>query len=457
MKIMANNKFISTVIEEEVNGSSLQSYHGIYRISHKSNVNKWLWASLITLIVILFLPWTQNIRAKGAVTALRQEDRPQELNTVLAGSVVKWYVKEGDFVKKGDTIMQIGEVKTDYFDPQLLSRTQKQIDAKQIAVEGYGNKAATAVSQIKALEEARDLKLDQLDVKLRQQNLKTISDSIDLGAVMNELAVAKRQIDAAKNMLDSGVISLVDFERRKVTFQNAMAKKISAENKFLQAKQELTAIRIEKNGTIQEYTDKIAKAQGEQFGSLSNMATGEADVAKLQNAYSNYDIRNKLYYITAPQDGQITKARKAGIGEMVKEGDMIVEIVPDKIKYAVELFAEPMDLPLLAIGQKIRFIFDGFPAIVFSGWPAASYGTFGGVVAAVETSVSSNGKFRLLVVEDPSEKAWPRQLRMGGGANGIALLKDVPIGYELWRNINGFPPEYYKPTAGDELKEKKGK
>lgn len=454
---MVNNKFISTVIEDEVEGSSLTSYHSIYNIKKANRVKKWMWGSLITLVVVLFLPWTQNIRAKGAVTALRQEDRPQELNTVLAGRVIKWYVKEGDFVKKGDTILQIGEVKTDYFDPELLNRTKKQIDAKQIAVEGYGNKAATAVSQMKALEEARDLKLEQLDIKLRQQNLKVISDSIDLGAVLNELAVTKRQIEAAKNMLDSGVISLVDFERRKVSYQNAVAKKISAENKFLQSKQELSAIRIEKNGTIQEYTDKIAKAQGEQFGSLSNMATGEADVAKLQNAYSNYDIRNQLYFITAPQDGQITKARKAGLGEMVKEGDMIVEIVPDKIRYAVELFAEPMDLPLLSAGQKIRFIFDGFPAIVFSGWPAASYGTFGGVIAAVETSVSSNGKFRLLVVEDPNEKAWPRQLRMGGGASGIALLKDVPIGYELWRNINGFPPEYYKPVKSEELKASKEK
>ncbi|WP_051417415.1 HlyD family secretion protein [Sediminibacterium salmoneum] len=454
---MVNNKFISTVIEDEIEGSSLSSYHSIYNIKKANRVKKWMWGSLITLIVVLFLPWTQNIRAKGAVTALRQEDRPQELNTVLAGRVIKWYVKEGDFVKKGDTILQIGEVKTDYFDPELLNRTKKQIDAKQIAVEGYGNKAATAVSQMKALEEARNLKLEQLDIKLRQQNLKVISDSIDLGAVLNELAVTKRQIDAAKNMLDSGVISLVDFERRKVSYQNAVAKKISAENKFLQSKQELSAIRIEKNGTIQEYTDKIAKAQGEQFSSLSNMATGEADVAKLQNAYSNYDIRNQLYFITAPQDGQITKARKAGIGEMVKEGDMIVEIVPDKIRYAVELFAEPMDLPLLSTGQKIRFIFDGFPAIVFSGWPAASYGTFGGVIAAVETSVSSNGKFRLLVVEDPNEKPWPRELRMGGGASGIALLKDVPIGYELWRNINGFPPEYYKPVKGEELKASKEK
>jgi multidrug efflux pump subunit AcrA (membrane-fusion protein) len=444
---MSDHHFISTIIESEVEHTSLNSYKSIYHIYRSSNVKKWLWAILIGMLVILFLPWTQNIRAKGSITTLRQEQRPQELNTIIPGRVVKWYVKEGDFVEKGDTILQLGEVKVDYFDPRLLERTQKQINSKQIAVEGYGSKAVTAEAQIRALKEGQRLKLSQIDIKLRQQDLKVTSDSNELNATINELGVTKRQIDAAKLMLDSGVISLIDFERRKVTYQNAFAKKINIENKYLQSKQELISLRIEKNATTQEYTDKIAKADGERFGSLSNKASGEADVAKLENAFSNYDMRNKLYYITAPQSGQITKARKAGIGEMVKEGEMVVEVVPIDVQYAVELFAEPMDLPLISIGQTIRFIFDGFPAIIFTGWPAASYGTFGGKVAAVETSVSSNGKFRLLVIEDPNDKPWPKQLRMGGGANGIALLKDVPIGYELWRNINGFPPEYYKPFA----------
>ncbi|MEI2710420.1 MAG: hypothetical protein V9E96_15610 [Chitinophagaceae bacterium] len=127
------------------------------------------------------------------------------------------------------------------------------------------------------------------------------------------------------------------------------------------------------------------------------------------------------------------------------------KLFPTDIQYAIELFVEPMDLPLIDKGQKVRFVFDGFPAIVFSGWPNNSYGTFGGIVTAVETSVSINGKFRVLVAEDVNDKPWPKLLRMGGGANGIALLKDVPIYYELWRNINGFPPEYYQV----EKKEKK--
>ena len=111
-----------------------------------------------------------------------------------------------------------------------------------------------------------------------------------------------------------------------------------------------------------------------------------------------------------------------------------------------------MDLPLISTGQKVRFIFDGFPAIVFSGWPAGSFGTFGGKVSAIENAAGPDGKFRILVTEDPADRPWPQRLRIGGGAAGISLLKDVRVYYELWRNINGFPPEFY--VAGNDQQKK---
>jgi multidrug efflux pump subunit AcrA (membrane-fusion protein) len=422
----------------------MNAYKNIYQIDKESKLTRIFIIILIVIIVVLFLPWTQNIKARGNITTLQQEQRRQEVNTIIAGKVAKWWVKEGDSIEAGDTIMQLSEVKVEYLDPLLLEKMRSQIQAKTAAVEGYGKKGEMASKQEKALAELQLIKLDQLKVKQQQQQLKLISDSIELVAQNNELQIAKRQIDAAKNMLDEGVISLVDFERSKVAYQNAFAKKMTAENKYAQSKQETLALQFEQRSILQDYNDKIAKVNGEKYSASADQAAGIGDLAKLENNYANYDVRNKLYYIIAPQSGQITKAKKAGIGEYVKEGEMIVEIVPKNIQYAVELFVEPMDLPLISKGQKVRFIFDGFPAIVFSGWPNSSYGTFGGVITVIENGISDNGKFRVLVSEDPSEKSWPKQLRFGGGANGIALLKDVSIGYELWRNINGFPPEYYQ-------------
>ncbi len=431
------------------------AYKHIYLITKKSNIKKWFWVILLVLGIILLLPWTQNIRAVGNVTTLRQEQRPQEVNTIIGGSVAKWFIKEGDYVKAGDTILQLTEVKVEYFDPQLVNRTQEQINAKQQSIVEYNNKVGAIQNQMSALTEGRSLKLQSLENKIQQQELKINTEEADLKASNNELSVYKRQIEAADILLKNGSISLVDYEKRKVSYQNGMAKVNTNSNKLMQAKQELINLRIEQNGAIQEYNDKISKADGERFSALSNAAGTNADVSKLRNQLSNYEQRNKLYFITAPQSGQITKAKKAGLGEILKDGEMVVEIVPNNIDHAVEMYIEPMDLPLVQEGQKVRFVFDGFPAIVFSGWPSGSYGTFGGIVTAIETSASPNGKFRILVAENPNEKKWPEQLRMGNGANGIVLLKDVFIFYELWRNVNGFPPEFYKKETNTKDANKK--
>jgi multidrug efflux pump subunit AcrA (membrane-fusion protein) len=427
---------------------TLKAYNAIYRHNKNSRIKYWAIGFLIALAIIMFLPWTQNIRARGSVTTLRQEQRPQELNSIIPGKILKWYVKEGDMVQAGDTILQISEVKDDYLDPNLVNRTNEQLGAKKMSIEYYKNKVTATQTQISALGNNRTIKQTQLGNKIQQLKLKLQSDSIETIAANNDYKIATLQYKRQQAMYDSGLVSLTQLEQRNQVFQNALSKKISAENKIGSTRQDLLIARIEMDAINQDYVEKLSKAQGDQFQSLSQIAGGQGDVAKLQNQYSNYNIRSGMYFIMAPQAGQITKAKKAGIGEMIKDGEMLVEIIPDKLDYAVELFIEPMDLPLVSVQQKVRFMFDGFPAIVFSGWPNASYGTFSGEVVAVENSVSPNGKFRVLVKEDMEDKKrWPKQLKIGAGTQGIALLKNVQVWYELWRNINGFPPDFYKSPA----------
>ena len=434
--------------------NNLKSYEKIYLHDKKSRVKLWFGICIGIFIVFLFLPWTQNIKVRGAVTTLYQDQRPQQVNTIIGGRVMKWYIKEGDYVKAGDTLIQLSEVKVDYLDPNLLQRTQEQLAGKQLSIEYYKNKVGVTDQQIGAINNGLQLKLNQLVNKLNQLQLKVQADSAEAIAANNDYSIGNKQYNRQKAMYDSGLVSLTQLEIRNQQYQNALAKKIAAENKLANAKQDLTITRIEMNALQQENIEKVTKAQGEQYQSLTQIANGQADIAKLENQYASYNIRNGMYYVLASQSGQVVKAQKAGIGEFVKDGDMIAEIVPDKIQYAVEMFVQPLDLPLLAAGQKVRFMFDGFPAIVFSGWPKASSGTFGGEIVAIESNVSVNGKFRVLVKEDANDKPWPKQLKIGAGAQAIALLKDVPVWYELWRNINGFPPDYYKPTTTNE-KEKK--
>jgi len=53
------------------------------------------------------------------------------------------------------------------------------------------------------------------------------------------------------------------------------------------------------------------------------------------------------------------------------------------------------------------------------------------------------GEFRILVVPDQSDEPWPSQLRVGSGTRGWVMLDNVPLWYEIWRKLNGFPPSLY--------------
>jgi hypothetical protein len=161
-----------------------------------------------------------------------------------------------------------------------------------------------------------------------------------------------------------------------------------------------------------------------------------------------------MYYIKAPQSGYVNRALQSGLGETIKEGTQIVSIMPSKYDIAVETYVSPTDLPLVHKGEKVRVWFDGWPTIVFSGWPGMSYGTFGGKIVAVENFISSNGKFRVLIAPDAEEEAWPKQVSIGSGAQTLALLDNVPVWFELWRTLNGFPPNYYQPKESG-VKDKK--
>jgi multidrug resistance efflux pump len=403
-------------------------------------------------LIILFLPWTQNISGSGAVTTLKPDQRPQTIHTAIAGRIEKWFVQEGDYVKKGDTVLFISEIKEDYLDPNLVDNVAMQMEAKKMAQKSYGGKVVSLDAQIKAIESEKNMKLQQAKNKIRQSKLKVKSDSMDLVAVRTQVKIATTQFNRSLQLNKEGLKPLTDVEEKRLKLQEVEAKIITQENKFLSSENELINARVEINRIEAEYAEKDSKARSDQFTAMSNEYDTKAQVSKLENQKNNYKIRNDMYYIKAPQSGYVNRALKSGIGETIKEGTEIVSIMPSKYDIAVETFVSPTDFPLIHKGEKVRVWFDGWPTIVFSGWPGMSYGTFGGKIVAVENFISKNGKFRILIAPDHEEHPWPKQISMGSGAQTLALLNNVPVWFELWRTLNGFPPSYYEPKEKEKVK-----
>jgi len=398
-------------------------------------------------IVLMFIPWTQNIVGRGNVTTVQLDQRPQTVHSIIAGRLEKWYVREGDFVNKGDTILFISEIKDEYLDPDLLFRTEQQLKAKEMSVESYKEKVKALDIQIDALKETAVLKLEQAKNRYEQARLKVIADSIDYEAAKINFNIADLQFKRTQELQSEGLKSLTELENRKMAMQKAQAGMISQESKLLSSKNAWLNARVELTSVQAEYRNSIAKTESDRFSTLSGLFDAEAMMNKLKNQLTNYTVRAGMYFITAPQDGYITQAIQSGLGETIKEGEQLVSIMPARYDLAVEMFVRPIDLPLIKINHRVRIQFDGWPAIVFSGWPNTSFGTYGGRIFAIDNFISTNGMYRVMVQPDPTEEPWPEALRVGAGTHNMLLLNDVPIWYELWRQINGFPPDYYTGTS----------
>lgn len=424
-------------------------------------LTRWLLLIMGAVLLLLWMPWTQNIQSKGKVTTLRPEHRPQTIPAPIDARIERWYVREGQRLSKGDTIVFLSEIKAEYLDPDLVPRTQQQVAAKEGAIGAYRDKVSALENQIANTEAQLALKQQQLQRKMEQAKFKILADSADFIQALVQDSIAKVQYERARNLFERGIDPRSKVEDRQAKLQETRNKIVASENKLNSSRAELRITRVELSAVQAEYSEKIAKARSEIASALSQQFDAAGDVSKLQIQTSNYTKRASFLYITAPQDCYVTKTVTPGIGETVKEGEGIVSIMPASYSLAVELYIEPMDLPLINTKldgrprPEVRFIFDGWPAFIFSGWPGQSFGTYTGEIVAIDNEISENGRYRILVVEKAGSPTWPAALRVGSGAKGILLLNNVPLWYELWRQLNGFPPDFYQTNQPEEVPKQK--
>ena len=181
---------------------------------------------------------------------------------------------------------------------------------------------------------------------------------------------------------------------------------------------------------------KFEKAKISYKKMLSSEAEAEASLAKSEIKVS----RQKTQLIRSSRDGTILSVLHGSDSVFVSKGEVLARFVPDTNEPSVEIYVNGNDLPLIYSGRLVRLQFEGWPAVQFSGWPSIAIGTFGGVVNIVDSSVSKNGKFRVIITPEKGAQ-WPDRtfLRQGTRAYAWILLNSVKLGYEVWRQFNGFP------------------
>jgi RND family efflux transporter MFP subunit len=212
------------------------------------------------------------------------------------------------------------------------------------------------------------------------------------------------------------------------------------------AKSALATARIDERRTRELFEAGLAARRDFEQAQI-RINEREGAVAAAQAALNRADVnlsRQSVQIVRAPRDGFIQSLNAGDAATFISAGDVLATFVPDGAERVVEIFIDGRDVALVTPGDKVRIQFEGWPAVQFSGWPSVAVGTFGGRVIAVDQSAQTNGRFRVLIAEDRSEEhRWPEErfVRFGAAVQAWVLLETVPVGYEIWRQLNNFPPE----------------
>ena len=166
----------------------------------------------------------------------------------------------------------------------------------------------------------------------------------------------------------------------------------------------------------------------------------EAELLQANTAIARQSKQTKY----APSDGVVNRLHNGGDATTVKIGDVLAMFIPDNVERSVVIEVNGINAPLVQKGRLVRLQFEGWPVFQFSGWPSSAIGTFGGMVDFVEPVANANGRFNVWITQDPNDDPWPDAnfVRLGSNARGWVLLEEVRLGYEIWRQLNNFPPKY---------------
>jgi len=411
-------------------------------------------AKLLVAVFLLFsaaallAPWTQNIQGKGSVLAYAPEQRQQPIEATISGRIERWFVQEGSQVKKGDPVVKL----TDN-DESILDRLGAERSAIDIRRTAQAQRVETLRSRIDSVRRSQRAELSgaESEVQIAQRGVEAAEQ--ELGAAQAELETNDLNLRRQRGLYDDGLASQREMELAELAARQSSAKVASARAKLQAAANKLSQRRAWLRQVKASTDAEIENAEAALASAETDVASTDATLARLDVGIS----RQRAQTIQAPVDGTILRIVGRLGGEQVDRGEVLAVIVPETEDRAVALYVDGNDAALVKPGSPVRLQFEGWPAVQFSGWPSVAVGTFGGTVAFVDPADDGHGDFRILIVPDPDDGPWPAAsyLRQGVLAKGWVLLNQVSLGFEIWRQFNGFPPTTSPPpmaVVGEESK-----
>ncbi len=430
-------------------------------------------ALAITVVLMAFAPWQQSVTGSGSVIAYAPDERQQTIEAPIKGRVVRWGegLVENARVKKGQFLVEIQDLDANYRTrlEEQRQNSQRQVSAAADRVEA-SKRALVASNTIIASFEAQRVAYERVkeqtilaqDAYVQMATKKVLAEKQQLIEYQAAIPQLQAEFERTKMLHAEGNLSLQKLQEVERKLGEYQAKVSRAEAYVASAESELEGKKRERQAKVDKAQIEIDYATAALTKAKGDVSKAESDVAKAEQEFNKADkeltevkikvSRQANQLVTAPIAGYLVQIKPAVGGGMLKEGDPLCTIVPETQEHAVQLWLKGHDVPLVRPGRHVRLQFDGWPAVQFTGWPSIAVGTFGGEIVSMDASDNGAGKFRVLIRPDPTDRPWPedRYLRQGVRANGWVILDRVPLWFEVWRNLNGFPPVVSKDAPGDQ-------
>lgn len=399
---------------------------------------------LASPFVLTLVPWMQTAAGKGRVVANSPLERQQELRAPLDGLIVDFFGHvEGSIVRKGDPVFRMADN-----DPMLAQRLESQIGELQRKIDFSEQKVDAFENQMNLLNIALDSAIESAQANVETADNKVTAFERSVDSAEATLDAARQIYERVKQLAVEQLASMQEVELADRDLRKAEAEVAKANADLKGARNDYKGKVADLEQKRREGQAKIEEARSKREQASSELTTVRKELSELETKRAQVGTQT----VVAPWEGVVLRLLRARDTDFVKKGDGVVMLVPHTDEPAVELWIDGNDAPLVNAVQdreyshdgqvRVRLQFEGWPAVQFAGWPSVAVGTFGGIVKLVDATDDGYGRFRILVVPDPDDQPWPnaKYLRQGVRTNGWVLLNQVPLGWEIWRKLNGFPP-----------------
>lgn len=359
--------------------------------------------ALVTVALLAWMALAQVDRVVHTSGRVVPSGKQQLVQHLEGGIVSKVFVREGDKVEKGQSLIAVSDLQANSSLGEKRARLEGlSARAARLQAEADGAARFTAPAGAGAASPEMRNQSDAFEARTSrlQQSLR----------VIEEQQAQKRQEANEQEARRKGLAAELDVARQQLALvQTMLAKNAASQLELLDAR-----ARVERLGTqIREAETAIPRLQAAahelqaraaearaQFRSESRTALADTrvELQRLQQEIGADHDRVRRTDIVAPVAGVVNKLLFNTVGGVVKPGDTLMELTPVDDVLVVETRVSPAERGALQTGQKA--------VVKVAAYDYTTFGTLQGQVSEIsaDSLVDERGEryFRVGVAVDPA-------------------------------------------------------